>query len=168
MEILDIKIPDNAKRFQVYSTAFREMEKIPKRYTCEGEDISFPIVIENLPEETKSLLLIVEDPDAPIGIFRHWIAYINKSIKYIPENVKKDRIAKIEEAEIIQGKNDFGKTGYNGPCPPRGHGKHRYYVIILSLGRELNIEGIIFEDFMKNIKEEDIIGYGYTIGIYER
>ncbi|BFI73704.1 phospholipid-binding protein, YbhB/YbcL family [Nanoarchaeota archaeon] len=168
MEILDIKIPDNAKKFTVYSTAFREMEKIPKKYTCEGEDISFPIVIEDLPEGTRSLLLFVEDPDAPIGIFRHWIAYINKPVNSIPENIKKERVVKIENFEIIQGKNDFGRIGYNGPCPPKGHGKHRYYTIILAINKELYINGVLFEDFINSVREEDIIGYGYTVGIYER
>jgi len=71
MEILDIKIPDNVIKVNVYSSSFRDLEKIPKDYTCEGKNISFPIINEEIPNNTKSMLLFVEDPDAPGGIFRH-------------------------------------------------------------------------------------------------
>ncbi|MFP3256615.1 MAG: YbhB/YbcL family Raf kinase inhibitor-like protein [Candidatus Nanopusillus acidilobi] len=168
MEILDIKIPDNAIKVNIYSSSFRDLETIPKDYTCEGKNISFPIVIEEIPSNAKSMLLFVEDPDAPGGIFRHWIAYINKPIKSIPPGIKKERIVKIDDVQIIQGKNDFGKIGYDGPCPPRGHGKHRYYTIILFLNKELYIDGWFFEDFIRYARDENIVGYGYFIGTYER
>ncbi|MGC9080012.1 MAG: YbhB/YbcL family Raf kinase inhibitor-like protein [Nanopusillaceae archaeon] len=168
MKILDIEIPDNIEKLNVYSEAFKDGEKIPKKYTCDGENLSYSIKIENLNENVKSILIIVEDPDAPMGIFRHWIAYINGPINYIPEGIKKERIVKIGNLDMIQGINDFGRLGYDGPCPPRGHKVHRYYTIVLALNKKLNIIGSTFKDFMNSFKKEDVIQYGYFVGLYQR
>ncbi|MCS7244918.1 MAG: YbhB/YbcL family Raf kinase inhibitor-like protein [candidate division WOR-3 bacterium] len=145
---------------KVYSNSFKEKENIPIKYTCEGENISPHVRWEEFPKETKSFVLIMSDPDAPFGTFYHWILYD------IPNN-----IGEIKEGESIgkKGKNDFGKLGYGGPCPPRGHGKHRYYITIYALNVEsLGIkEGASAKEVLKAI-EGKIIAKGEFYGIYER
>ncbi|BBL45490.1 phosphatidylethanolamine-binding protein [Nanobdella aerobiophila] len=167
MNLLNIKIRDDTKIINVYSSAFKNMEFIPKEYTCEGENKSFGIYINDIPEETKSILLLLEDPDAPGGIFTHWILYIKGKVNNIPENIEKTRSIKISGIECIQGINDFNKIGYLGPCPPRGDKEHRYYTIVLLLNKIIE-PGYDINDFLKNINEENIIGYGYFIGLYKR
>src|SRR5688500_8582322 len=100
---------------------------IPKKYTCEGEDINPPLKVSGFPEETKTLAIIVEDPDAPNGTFDHWLVW------NIPPNEP------IAENSIpgISGRNSFGKTGYGGPCPPSG--SHRYYFKIFALDTSLDL-----------------------------
>src|SRR4051812_38643915 len=103
-----------ATGLMVRSVAFSQGGHIPKKYSCEGEDINPPLEIEGFPRETKTLAIIVEDPDAPSGLFTHWLAW------NIPPNEP------IAESSVpgISGRNSFGKTGYGGPCPPSG--SHRY------------------------------------------
>ena len=120
--------------FILKSDAFKEGEAVPREYTCEGNDISPPLIWESLPEGTKSLAMIVEDPDAPIGTFTHWIIYdIPANLKGLESSVSQ---AAALPGGMKQGTNDFGKTGYGGPCPPRGHGRHRYYFILKALDVE--------------------------------
>lgn len=106
-----------AKSLTVKS-AFENGGKIPAKYTCDGEDISPPLYIEGLREDVKSLVIICEDPDAPMGVFTHWIAWNVEPTSEIPENVPKTKF--VDEPKMVQGRNDFGKVGYNGPCPPSG------------------------------------------------
>ncbi len=112
------------------SKAFREGESIPKKYTCDGIDVSPPLSWSGAPKETKSFILIMDDPDAPIGTFTHWIVYD------IPPHVGgfEEDFPKTPELEgIKQGMNDFGYVGYGGPCPPKGHGTHRYFFKLYAL-----------------------------------
>jgi Raf kinase inhibitor-like YbhB/YbcL family protein len=109
------------------SSAFRKAEAIPRRHTCEGEDMSPPLRWADVPEGTRSLALIVDDPDAPGGVFTHWVAW-----GLAPE------IRGLDEGEQApkEGRNDFGATGYRGPCPPPGHGRHRYVFRLFALDAE--------------------------------
>jgi Raf kinase inhibitor-like YbhB/YbcL family protein len=111
----------------VKSVAFSNHGHIPPKYTCEGEDINPPLEIENFPKETRTLALILEDPDAPRGIFDHWLVW------NIPPNEP------IAEKSIpgISGRNSFGKIGYGGPCPPSG--AHRYFFKIFALDTSLDL-----------------------------
>ncbi|MBI5642171.1 MAG: YbhB/YbcL family Raf kinase inhibitor-like protein [Deltaproteobacteria bacterium] len=116
--------------FSLKSPDFNEGESIPKRFSCEGEDISPELVWEDPPPGTKSFALIVEDPDAPMGTFVHWIIY-----DLPPASKKLRRGAGTEELSdgIKQGSTDFGLKRYGGPCPPKGHGKHRYNFLLRAL-----------------------------------
>ncbi|NPA17188.1 YbhB/YbcL family Raf kinase inhibitor-like protein [Persephonella sp.] len=114
----------------IYSSAVEEGGVIPVRYTCDGEDVSPDIRWSGAPEEeTLSYVLIMEDPDAPIGTFTHWTVYdIPASVKFLPENFPD--YPQIDG--IKQGINDFGRIGYGGPCPPPGK-PHRYIFRIFAI-----------------------------------
>ncbi|MEZ0324146.1 MAG: YbhB/YbcL family Raf kinase inhibitor-like protein [Hydrogenothermaceae bacterium] len=151
---------------EVEIPVFKNGEIIPKIYTCEGEDVSPPIRWSNFPKEAKSFVIIMEDPDAPMGVFTHWIVYdIPTNINSLLENFPK----KPQVEEIKQGINDFGKIGYGGPCPPKGHGYHRYYFKIYAL----NIEkiglpaGAKRRDLLNRIRSH-IIAEGEVVGRYKR
>ncbi len=115
---------------KIESSAFNPGDYIPKKYTCQGEDISPPLKIYQVPKEAKSLVLIMEDPDAPRGTFLHWMVW----------NIPPD-IGEISEGgEIpgaVEGINDFGSKGYGGPCPP--FGEHRYFFKVYALSEILDL-----------------------------
>ncbi|RLJ70797.1 PBP family phospholipid-binding protein [Hydrogenivirga caldilitoris] len=118
------------ENMKLESTAFKEGEVIPVKYTCEGIDVSPPITWSGAPAGTRSFVLIMDDPDAPIGTFTHWVVYD------IPSDVGgfAEDLPKVKEIEgIKQGLNDFGYIGYGGPCPPKGHGYHRYFFKLFAL-----------------------------------
>lgn len=112
---------------QLRSSAFPDGTTIPRRFTCDGTDLSPPLDWSDAPEATRSFVLLCDDPDAPAGTWRHWAAY----------DIPADRAALVEGA--AQGKgfkqaiNDFQQPGYGGPCPPRGDGIHRYRFRLLAL-----------------------------------
>ena len=113
--------------FRITSTAFPEGKEIPKRFTCDGENVSPPLAWTGAPAGAKAYALIVDDPDAPSGLFTHWIAFnLPASTHSLPEGVK----------PANQGTNDFGKAGYGGPCPPKG--RHRYFFHLYALKDELS------------------------------
>jgi Raf kinase inhibitor-like YbhB/YbcL family protein len=112
------------------SSAFADGGTIPRRHTCDGEDRSPPLAWTAPPTGSRSLALILDDPDAPGGRFIHWIAW----------GILPDQSGLAEgEAAPLEGRNDFGSVGYRGPCPPRGHGPHRYRFRLHALGAELRL-----------------------------
>ncbi len=112
------------------SSAFADGAAIPRRFTCDGEDISPPLQWSNAPEGTRSLILLCDDPDAPAGKWLHWAVYdIPPTSTELVENVA-------EKAKMKQAINDFRKTGYGGPCPPHGHGPHHYHFRLLALSTD--------------------------------
>ena len=123
LPLLPLALLGKSETFSLKSSAFEDGQRIPERYTCKGEDISPPLSWEAPPKGTKAFALIVDDPDAPGGTFTHWIVWnLPSSLRALPEGVK----VKTLDPDIREGKNDFGTLGYRGPCPPRGHGTHRY------------------------------------------
>lgn len=117
------------------SEAFRHASPIPAQYTCEGQDVSPALSWREPPEGTRAFALIVEDPDAPSGIWTHWLIYnIPADKRALPHGIPR---AETLEDGSFQGKNDFGKIGYGGPCPPRGHGPHRYFFRLFALNAPL-------------------------------
>ncbi len=125
--------------FTIASTAFEEGVSIPVVHTCDGDDISPPLGWDGVPAGTASLALIMEDPDAPSGTFTHWIIY-----NLPPDSKGLEKIIPIQKSldnGAIQGKNDFGKIGYGGPCPPPGE-EHRYFFRIFALKKKLPPESI--------------------------
>lgn len=162
---LDIARNEAEENLKVTSPAFKHGERIPVKYTCDGEDVSPPIKIENVPSNTAELVLIMYDPDAPIGIFYHWLLYdIPPDTGELPENIPKE-----DEIEYgVQGINDFGRVGYGGPCPPKGHGRHRYYFLVLALREESGLTaGARSSDVIEAVKGK-IVGYGVLMGVYSR
>jgi Raf kinase inhibitor-like YbhB/YbcL family protein len=117
------------------SPAFTEGGMIPAQYTCNGPDISPPLVWEEVPEDTKSLALIVDDPDAPVGTWVHWVLYnLPASTRELKESITK---TKVLPDGAMQGTNDFRKIGYNGPCPPGG--THRYFFKLYALDEMIDL-----------------------------
>lgn len=162
---LDIVKKYAEEKLVVSSPAFSNGERIPDKYTCVGPDVSPPLTISNVPEEAVELALVMYDPDAPIGVFYHWILYsIPRDIGSLPENIPKEEVTEYG----VQGRNDFGRIGYNGPCPPRGHGTHRYYFLVLALSSETGLApGVSVKEFLRAI-EGEVIGYGVLMGTYSR
>jgi Raf kinase inhibitor-like YbhB/YbcL family protein len=118
---------------ELTSSAFAEGELIPPKYTCDGEDVSPPLQWRDVPAGTKSLALVVDDPDAPSGLFVHWLLYgIAAGEKKLAEGIEIGRTA----SSLKQGRNGFGKAAYGGPCPPSG--THRYYFRLYALDDELS------------------------------
>ena len=116
------------------SPAFAEGELIPTKYTCDGENVSPPLEWEGVPEQAKSLALIVDDPDAPSGVFVHWLLF---QIPVTESGLKEGAGGK-NSKRGLHGKNGFGKAAYGGPCPPSG--THRYYFRLYALDAQLTLQ----------------------------
>lgn len=122
-------------KFQVTSPAFLDEDTIPAKYTCNGKNVSPPLMWEGYTPTTASLAIILEDPDAPNGTFVHWVIYnIPPGMSLTEDFPKKDKM----DDGIMQGKNGAGKIGYTGPCPPSG--THRYYFHVYALNSKLDID----------------------------
>ena len=137
-------------------SVFQNNEKIPEKYTCRGKDINPPLKIENIPQKTQSLVLMIDDPDAPNGTWIHWmVANIDPNTAIIAENsVPQD---------AVQGKNSWGKIAYGGPCPPSG--THRYFFKIYALDQKLDLkEGFTFEELSQKMKGH-VLEYQELIGL---
>jgi Raf kinase inhibitor-like YbhB/YbcL family protein len=144
------------KQIKVSSTAFKPDELIPAKYTCDGEDISPPLDIKDIPEEAKCLALIVDDPDAPISTWVHWVVWNIPVTHHIKEN----------DVHGVEGMNDFIQHRYGGPCPPSG--THRYFFKIYALDALLDLPRNTKKIQLEKAMSEHIIGFGELIGLYER
>jgi Raf kinase inhibitor-like YbhB/YbcL family protein len=114
------------------SPAISPGSEMPAQYTCDRSDISPPLSWSGIPEGSRSLVLVVEDPDAPSGTFRHWIVFdIPPAARGFDAGYSANRPA----AGLHEAQNDFGKTGYGGPCPPPGHGTHHYHFRLPAISR---------------------------------
>lgn len=150
--------------FELKSSAFKAGEMIPSIYTCQGKDISPPLAWSGAPGGTKSLVLICDDPDAPIGTWVHWVYYnIPPALTGLPE-----AMAKSEKPSQggIHGKSSFGDFGYGGPCPPWG--THRYYFRLYALDAIVNLEsGAKKKDVLKAM-EGHVLGQAELMGTYKK
>ncbi|KSW12765.1 hypothetical protein CF15_06540 [Pyrodictium occultum] len=155
------------RSIEVASPAFSEGGRIPSRYTCDGGDVSPPLLLKGVPEKARSLLILVYDPDAPGGVFIHWLLYsIPPATTYIPEAVPKTPVV---QGLGVQGRNSFGRIGYNGPCPPRGDRPHRYVFLVVAL--DVPSTGLGPGATWKTLEERvrgHVLAYGYTYGLYSR
>jgi hypothetical protein len=116
--------------FSLTSPASSNDLAIPAKYTCDGENLSPPLQWSGAPNETRGFVLIVEDPDAPSGMFRHWAVYdLPANVTALPEGIG----GRGSGETLNQGVNDFGHTNYDGPCPPRDHGPHHYHFRLAAL-----------------------------------
>ncbi|MCL5034488.1 MAG: YbhB/YbcL family Raf kinase inhibitor-like protein [Bacteroidetes bacterium] len=151
-----------AAKFALASTAFKEGEMIPKKYTCDGPDISPPLEWHSVPPGAKSLALIVEDPDAPMGTWVHWVIFnIPPQSSGLPEHVSAEKTL---PDGAIQGRNDFRKIGYGGPCPPGGI--HRYFFILYALDTMLRLPAGSAKAELVRAMEGHVIGKAQLMGKY--
>ena len=147
------------------SSAFKEGDMIPKKYTCQGPDVSPDLSWGASPNGTQSIALIMDDPDAPVGTWVHWVIFnISPNNTSLPEGVPTDAELKIG---AIQGRNDFRKFGYGGPCPPHGLA-HQYRFTIYALDKSLDLNpGASKKQLIDAIKGH-ILAQGQLIGTYQR
>lgn len=151
--------------FALTSTAFKDGETIPAKYTDDGQDVSPPLKWTEPPKETESFALIADDPDAPRGTWVHWVAYrIPGQLRELKEGVPKSG----ETPDgAMQGTNDFGKTGYGGPAPPPGK-PHRYYFKLYALDFTPRVEaGLTKEEVLRAI-EGHVLAEAQIMGTYGR
>ncbi len=151
--------------FAVRSTDFANGGEIPRAFTCDGEDRSPALEWSEAPAGTKTFALIADDPDAPAGTWVHWVIF------NIPASAKALRGA-VEKKEQLadgtrQGRNDFRKIGYNGPCPPPGKA-HRYFFKLYALGTELTLSAGASKSDLERAMEGHILGRAEWMGRYKR
>lgn len=140
------------------SPAFVHEQSIPSKYTCMGDDVSPPLRFHDIPKGTKSLALIVEDPDAPAGTFDHWITWnIPPDTKSLPENVQ----------AFNQGLNGFHDISYRGPCPPPG-APHHYYFKLYALDTVLTLPDRSLKKQLEEAMEGHILAKAVMIGTFGR
>jgi hypothetical protein len=158
----------NSKKMEIklHSSAFKEGNFIPAKFSCEGDNISPQLHWNNAPKEVKSFAIIVDDPDAPGGDFVHWVIYnIPGNLNELHENVTPSR--NIPD-EVMLGTNGFGKISYGGPCPPPGK-PHRYFFKIYALNTVLHhLESGATKQELLSAMKSHIIGEGQLMGKYQR
>lgn len=151
--------------FSITSPSFTNGGDIAKKFTCDGADISPQLTWNEPPAGTKTFALLVDDPDAPAGNWNHWTMWnLPSSLRGLPEGVGKD--AQLSDSSE-QGENDFGKTGYNGPCPPKGK-PHRYYFKLFALGTNLELKAGAKKKGLEAAMEGHILAQAEWMGKYGR
>jgi Raf kinase inhibitor-like YbhB/YbcL family protein len=145
------------KKLSVNSSAFENNKFIPAKYTCDGDDVNPPLTIEGVPEGTKTIALIVDDPDAPMGTWDHWIVW------NIPATA-----SKIAENTVpgTEGMNDFRKRSYGGPCPP--YGTHRYFFKVYALDVKLDLSPTSRKRDVEKAMQGHVLAEGELVGLYRR
>lgn len=144
---------------QVTSSAFKDGETIPTKYTCDGANISPPLAWSTVPNGTLSLALIADDPDAPVGNWVHWVLY----------NIPAGQTALSEGVQNtgVQGTNSFRQTGYGGPCPPKGK-PHRYFFKLYALDSPVNLKSSPSKADLEKAMQGHILAQGQLMGRYGR
>jgi Raf kinase inhibitor-like YbhB/YbcL family protein len=145
-------------KMKITSSAFNEGGNIPSKFTCDGSDTSPPLQLTSVPPGAKSLVLIADDPDAPGGLFTHWLVW-----NIAPQT---NSIAEGTAPKGVHGTNDFGKSGYKGPCPPPG--THRYSFKIFALDRELDLRSGAKRSQVDAAIKGHVVAQGELVGRYSR
>jgi Raf kinase inhibitor-like YbhB/YbcL family protein len=154
-----------AMSFSIKTAAFSEGGSIPKRYTCDGTDLSPELTWSGAPTGTQSFALIADDPDAPAGTWTHWIIWdIPSHATALPEGVPKNETL---SDGARQGKNDFKRIGYNGPCPPPGK-PHRYYFKLYALGAKLDLKSSATRQEFERAMGSHVLAHAEVMGKYGR
>ena len=142
---------------ELTSPAFEHEATIPDRFTCEGSDISPPLDLSSIPTDTVSLALVMDDPDAPAGVWDHWVAYNIEPREHIPEATR---------ALGTQGTNSWNRPGYGGPCPPSG--THRYFFTVYALDSELSLPAGATKTEVLDALEGRVLAKATLMGLYGR
>ncbi len=149
---------------KITSPTFNEGEHIPIRFSCNDVNVSPPLDFEDIPETTVSIALILEDPDAPGGLFTHWIIFnLPADTKNLPEHIMGRELM---DDGSKHGLNSFGLVGYGGPCPPKG--THRYFFKIYALDEKLDLPPLIRRDEILDAMEGHILDKGELMGVFTR
>jgi Raf kinase inhibitor-like YbhB/YbcL family protein len=146
-------------RIEITSNAFTEGDRIPLIYTCDDKNISLPLAWTGVPSNTVSLALIMDDPDAPVGTWVHWVLY------NLPPNLT--GLEQGKSGSGIEGMNDFKRSGYGGPCPPKGS-NHRYYIKLYALDSVLNLKTGATKAQLESAMRGHILAQGQLMGKYGR
>jgi Raf kinase inhibitor-like YbhB/YbcL family protein len=151
--------------FQISSTSFPANEMIPKKFTCAGQDVSPQLSWKGAPSGTKTFALIMDDPDAPAGTWVHWVLYnLPANIQELPEDVEKQEQL---SNGALQGRNDFRKTGYGGPCPPAGK-PHRYFFKLYALDANLDLKAGASKADVERAMQNHTLGHAELVGRFGR
>lgn len=146
----------DTSNLRVRSVAFSHGGHIPPKYTCEGENVNPPLEVSDLPENTKSLAVIVEDPDAPRGVYDHWVVW----------NIPPDEAISENSRPGITGRNSFGNMGYGGPCPPSG--SHRYFFKVFALDSSLDIPTGSDKKVLQEAMKNHVLASGELMAQYQK
>lgn len=144
------------KELTVTSPAFRHNGFIPVKYTCDGDDVNPPLNVTGIPDGAKSLVLIVDDPDAPMGTWDHWIVWNINPVEVIQEN----------SVPGTEGLNDSRTRSYTGPCPPSG--THRYFFKVYALDEKLDLKTNSRKKDVENAIKGHVLAKGEIVGLYKR
>jgi Raf kinase inhibitor-like YbhB/YbcL family protein len=159
------KQEETMENISFYVDGFKDGAAIPDIYTCKGKNISPSLSWKGIPEGTKSIALIMDDPDAPGGTFVHWVLYnVPAATQKLPESIPHDKIL---ADGSMQGMTDFGVTGYGGPCPPPGK-PHRYYFKIYALDSRIELAPGTSKEQLENAMIGHILAKGEIMGTYKR
>ena|SRR2546423_889507 len=164
----DTAIPGSAMTLKVTSSAFQQGSSIPSQYTCDGNDTSPPLAWSGAAKSAKTFALIVDDPDAPDPakpqrVYVHWVVYnIPVATSSLPENASKSGMPK----GAVQGKNDWGKPEYGGPCPPIG--RHRYFFKLYALDTDLTGLSAPAKADLERAMKGHIVDSGELMGTYQK
>lgn len=152
-------VPKGKVTMTITSSAFAHNSPMPSKYTCDGENINPPLTFSEIPANAQSLVLLVDDPDAPGGTFHHWSIYnMDPKTTQIDENSK--------PVMGIEGMTSFGKAGYGGPCPPSG--THRYFFKLYALDTKLNLPEQATFNEIEDAMQNHILAQAELIGLYNR
>ena len=142
------------------SSVFTSNQTIPKAYTCQGADNSPPLAWSGVPEKTQSFVLIVDDPDAPMGTWDHWIWFnLDPSLRGLPE-------AAILPPGALSGSNSWGRLHYGGPCPPSG--THRYYFKLYALDAQLSLQSGVKKAELLHAMDGHVLAQAELMGVYKK
>ena len=156
---------ESAMSFSISTPSFSNGGEIPKKFTCDGVDVSPQLSWTEPPAGTKSLALLVDDPDAPVGNWNHWIMWnLPAATRGLPDGVKKE--TPLPDGSE-QGKNDFHKAGYNGPCPPPGK-PHRYYFKIFALDTKIDLKPAASKRELESAMKGHVLAQAELMGRYGR
>ena len=149
--------------FQIFSSAFADGGWIPDLFTCQGADVSPPLEWAGEPPEARSFALIMDDPDAPVGVWVHWLLYdIAPRVHNLAQCQKPGSLG-------VSGKNSWDKPGYGGPCPPKGHGPHRYFFRLYALDvQTLGLAPGAGRDQLQHALKGHVLAEAQSMGRYER
>lgn len=159
MSKIDVEDPLTISTMKITSPSFNHQESLPSKFTCDGENVNPALNVSEIPEKTESLVLIVDDPDAPSGTWIHWVVFdIEPTVTAIAENSI--------PAGGVQAVTSFGEAKYGGPCPPSG--SHRYFFKVYALDTKLGLEQNTTVKDLGEAMEGHILEYAELIGNYER
>jgi Raf kinase inhibitor-like YbhB/YbcL family protein len=154
-------MPEAPMTVTLRSPAFGDGDTIPRVHTCDGEDVSPPLEWSGVPSDAAELALVVEDPDAPGGTFVHWVLW---GLDAGQPGLGQGQVP----AGAREGRNDFGRIGWGGPCPPRGSDPHRYVFTLLALSDPLTVEAGASADTVKRAAEGEALAEGRLTARYGR